>query len=105
TSEAAEEACEGTTANFGKIKSTGCGTCTNLLGIATAVMSFMDGDSGKIYCAEGLPFGGDDSGNVPPDSPKGPITKCENRIGKGAAKLAAAILRCHVRRAGGKLAS
>src|SRR5689334_15163972 len=29
-----------------------------------------------------VPFGGDDSGQMPPDAPKGPIAKCQNAVGK-----------------------
>jgi hypothetical protein len=53
----------------------------------------------------GTPFGGDDAGTIPADAPKGPVTKCENRIAKEASKLVIAILKCHVDRASGKLAN
>jgi hypothetical protein len=104
TTESGEDGCEQAAIGTftGKTKTAGCGACTHLSSIATAVEGFVDADNAKIYCAAGTPFGGDDTGNVPADAPKGAVTKCENRIGKGAAKLAAAILKCHVRRAGGK---
>jgi hypothetical protein len=31
----------------------------------------------------GTPFGGDDLGTIPSDSPKGPVTKCESGAAKG----------------------
>ena len=52
----------------------------------------------------GAPFGGDDGGFIPPDPPKGPITKCENNVGKAVGKLAVSILKCHCNRQTGKLA-
>jgi hypothetical protein len=50
------------------------------------------------------PFGGDDTGFVPPDSPKGPIAKCEAKVSKAVVKLVQCIGKCHDSRASGKLA-
>ena len=50
------------------------------------------------------PFGGDDTGFVPPDSPKGPVTKCEVAAATNVSKLVACIIKCHESRATGKLA-
>ena len=74
---------------------------TRWLGIMAAVGSLA---LGGIVLA-GTPFGSDDGGFLPPDAPKGPITKCENGVGKGVSKLAAAILKCHAGRVTGKLAT
>ena len=56
-----------------------------------------------IAATPGTPFGGDDAGFIPSDSPKGPITKCENTVGKAVAKLAGSVLKCHCSEATGKL--
>jgi len=50
------------------------------------------------------PFGGDDTGFVPPDSPKGPITKCELAAASNISKLIGCVIKCHEARASGKLA-
>ena len=46
------------------------------------------------------PFGGDDTGFLPPAAD----AKCEAGAGKAAGKLIACILKCHASRASGKLA-
>jgi hypothetical protein len=48
------------------------------------------------------PFSGDDTGFVPPA--KSPTLKCEAGASKAAAKLVACIIKCHDKRAAGKLA-
>ena len=48
------------------------------------------------------PFGGDDSGLIPPA--KSPTAKCEAGAAKAQGKLTACILKCHASRASGKLA-
>jgi len=47
----------------------------------------------------GTPFGGDDTGFVPPDKA---TLSCENAVGKLVGKYIACVLKCHVARAGGK---
>jgi|SRR5262245_849481 len=47
------------------------------------------------------PFGGDDTGFIPPTKD---IAKCEDSVGKSLGKAAACILGCHKKRADGKLA-
>src|SRR5262245_30481903 len=47
------------------------------------------------------PFGGDDTGAFVPSSKD--AAKCENSVGKSAAKAAACILGCHKKRAKGQL--
>ena len=82
-----------------------CNGCTNLAVTGGVAEGLTDENNGVVYCtASGTPFGGDDTGNIPPDAPKGPITKCANGVNKAAGKLVAALLRCHASRASGKLA-
>ena len=104
--DSAEDACEGTgITKFETTKTTGCGACTNLASIAGAVEGLVDGNNNKVYCTStGTPFGGDDAGNIPADAPKGPITKCEDTVGKGVGKLVTGIIKCHAGRATGKYA-
>jgi hypothetical protein len=101
-----EDVCEGAARNkllATKIK--GCGQCTDLPALAGAVETLVDGNNDLVYCTSaGGAFGGEDSGNIPPDAPTGPITKCENGVAKEVGKLAGAIVKCHVSRASGKLA-
>ena len=52
----------------------------------------------------GTPFGGDDSGTIPSDAPKGQVTKCESGVAKAAAKLVGSIFKCHAGRTTGKFA-
>jgi len=102
----AEDACEqkGLT-KFGKTKTAGCDACTNLTTLGSAVEMLLDSNNSKVYCtATGTPFGGDDTGNIPSDAPKGTITKCENGVNKAVATLVGAIDKCHASRASGKLA-
>src|SRR5262249_37571022 len=59
----------------------------------------------KIYCTSaGSAFLGDDTGKIPTDAPKGPISRCENKVAKAVGKLAAGIIKCHAARVSGKLA-
>jgi len=104
TDDMGEDACEqAALLKFGtKTKTAGCGSCTNLGNIATAVEGIVDSNNGQVYCAAGTPFGGDDTGNIPADAPTGPMTKCENAVAKGVAKLAGGVVKCHIARASGK---
>jgi hypothetical protein len=58
--------------------------------------------TGSAYA--GTPFGGDDSGFLPPGGSKGAVGKCETAISKAASKAVACIFKCHDSRAAGKLA-
>jgi hypothetical protein len=101
--EAGEETCEGTAkTKFLATKLVGCPACINVNSLATSVENLADSHNDQIYCNAGAPFGGDDTGNIPPDGAKGPIMKCENLVGKGVGKLFAAVLKCHSDRAVGK---
>jgi hypothetical protein len=104
--DSAEDTCEGAAlAKFNATKSAGCGACTNIPATGTGVVALTDANNNTVYCtATGTPFGGDDSGNIPSDAPKGPITKCENGVNKAVGKLAASLLKCHASQASGKLA-
>jgi hypothetical protein len=104
--DAAEDTCEqkGLT-TLGNTKTTGCGACTNLSVLGSTVEALLDANNNKVYCTtSGTPFGGDDTGNIPSDAPKGPTTKCENGVNKAVGKLVGSIVKCHASRAIGKLA-
>ncbi|MBI3768803.1 MAG: hypothetical protein HY271_09970 [Deltaproteobacteria bacterium] len=106
TDDGGENACE--SAAISKFTSTtttvGCGSCADLAAITSGAENLIDRNNDKIYCTStGTPFGGDDTGNIPPDAPKGDVTKCENHVAKAAATLVAGITKCHVGRARGKL--
>jgi hypothetical protein len=60
---------------------------------------------GFAVASAGTPFGGDDGGRIPSDSPNGPVTKCESGVATAASKLIGAILKCHAGRTTGKYAS
>jgi len=105
TDDAGEDACEAAakTKFTTKTKTVGCAACTNLGSIANTVEALVDADNGAVFCqAGGTPFGGDDAGNIPPDAPKGPVTKCASGVGKSVGKLAGSIIKCHISRASGK---
>ena len=80
----------------------------NILTI-TRRLAFGNDDAGwspinaAIYCdtSSGTPFGGDDSGFIPP--PKSAIANCEIKVGKAVSKLALCYLNCHALRASGIL--
>jgi hypothetical protein len=80
-----EEGCEqGGLDHFGAhilslVNQGGCAPCTGPMSSVAAVgtTGFADTINGNIYCAPGVPFGGDDGGNVPPDKATG---KCEDQL-------------------------
>jgi hypothetical protein len=93
----AEDQCEATAeTKFEVTKLTGCAACTVLTTLATATEGLVDSDSKHVYCSTGSDFGGDDSGKIPPDAPKGPVTKCENRVAKSVGRLVGGIIKCHI---------
>jgi alpha-acetolactate decarboxylase len=104
TDDAGEDGCEqaALTKFTTKTKTVGCGACTDPAAIAAAVEGVVDSNNGQAYCAAGTPFGGDDTGDVPSDAPKGPVTKCESRVAKAMGKLVVAVGKCHMARANGK---
>jgi hypothetical protein len=53
----------------------------------------------------GTPFGGEDTGFLPPDSPTGPIAKCELAIAKNVEHFIKCVMKCHQDRALGRLTS
>ena len=59
--------------------------------------------AGAAYA--GTPFGGDDTGFLPPGGSKGAVGKCEAAISKAASSAVACIFKCHDSRASGKLAN
>jgi len=106
TDDTAEDTCEQTAkTKFEATKVTGCAACTSLTGLATGIEATLDTNNNKVACdPTGTPYGGDDTGFIPSDAPKGPETKCENGVGKAVGKLVGAIGKCHVKRVTGKLA-
>jgi hypothetical protein len=102
----AEDACEGTAlTKFTATKTAGCAACTSLSALGPAIVANLDANNNKVACtATGTPFGGDDTGNIPADAPKGPVTKCEGAVGKAVGKLVGSIVKCHASRVSGKLA-
>jgi hypothetical protein len=101
----AEDACEGAAkTKFAATKTTGCAKCTGMLTGGT-IEPLVDAANGAVYCTTaGTPFGGDDTGKIPTDAPKGPLTKCANGVAKATGKLVGTILKCHISRVSGKLA-
>jgi hypothetical protein len=89
-------------------KLTGCPSCINgttMANLAGLTENLLDGNNSMIYCdtSSGTPFGGDDTGDIPP--PGSAIEKCEvQKIAKAAANLAACQWKCHKKRASGTLA-
>jgi sugar lactone lactonase YvrE len=102
--DSAEFGCEESpTAKFVNTEIAGCLSCTSLGAVLASVDGLMDGNNDKIYCTSGgTPFGGDDTGNIPPDAPSGPLTKCANRVAKSTANLVGRIVKCHSGRVSGK---
>ena len=60
-----------------------------------------EGRDNNIYCAGTTPWGGDDTGVLPPDKA---TEQCEDGVGKAAAKAVACIIKCHKGRQSGKYA-
>ena len=100
----AENACESTAlTKFGLTKTAGCRGCTDLGHLGSVLEGVVDTNNDFIYCElTGTPFGGDDSGFIPPDAPKGAETKCSNGAAKAVGKLVGSIPKCHIGRATGK---
>src|SRR5207245_9863631 len=65
------------------------------------VEGLIDSNNNRIYCTGTTSWGGDDSGLLPPDKT---TAKCENTVGKAAAKAIACIIKCHKARQYGQLA-
>jgi hypothetical protein len=81
-----------------KLAPTCGGQCaiTNAPGLRAAIEMVLEANNGLIYACSGTAFGGDDSGNVPPDSATG---KCENGVAKALTKYVQALLKCHIKAA------
>jgi hypothetical protein len=104
--DAAENTCEMTAiTKFEATKIAGCAPCTNLSVLGPGIELTLDSNNSKVACdTTGTPYGGDDTGFIPADAPKGPETKCENGVGKAVGKLVGSIVKCHISRANGKFA-
>src|SRR5262249_2221397 len=87
--DATENTCETTAkTRFARTEIAGCASCTSLDTIATSVEGLIDGNNDKIFCTSGgTPFGGNDTGNIPPDAPSGQLTTCAKHVTKVAGKL------------------
>ncbi|HJQ84604.1 MAG TPA: hypothetical protein VKA21_11035 [Candidatus Binatia bacterium] len=77
--------------------------CLNTESVRAFWAAALDLYNGQIYCDGSTPFGGDDTGNIPSDSPNGPITKCEKKVGSNVAKLLKCQGKCHEKRAKGSI--
>jgi hypothetical protein len=93
-----EEACEGSCQTRYTNSLTGL-TCPGCIGfpqqttLGSQVETNLDSGNGALYCAGSVPFGGDDTGFVPPD----PNTfTCETAVAKNVKKLNSCIRRCHI---------
>jgi len=87
-----EEACEAAAeAKFdAKTVIDGC-PCVEKDELLSVAASLSDTYNNLNYCAGGVPIGGDDTGNVPPDKN---VLKCEDAVQKRSATLVKAILAC-----------
>jgi len=91
------------TGNASKINAD-CPSCldsTARANLFDTVEGLIDSNNNKIYCAGTTPWGGDDTGVLPPDKA---TEKCEDGVGKAAAKAIACIIKCHKGRQSGKFA-
>jgi hypothetical protein len=76
-----------------------CPACINaatLGGLGDAVMSFLEQQAGRVYCAGTQPFPGDDGGFVPPDTNAG---KCADTVAKHLRTLAKCVVSCQTKQA------
>jgi hypothetical protein len=113
--DAAEDACE--KSNGGKsclekftasamkfqTKAAGACNCVNVGSLSGIIEADLDMMNNAVYCdtSSGIPFGGDDTGDLPP--PKTAIQKCEDGVNKLVGKAAACIIKCHKGEADGKI--
>src|SRR5262249_43538310 len=113
-----EEACEeGTTGKRLSCRAAYNKASTTLLGMKTpicpacldaaaqanlgdATTAFREQLNGQIYCAGSTPFGGDDTGFVPPDKN---TAQCENKVANKLAGLGKCITTCQAKRAAAAL--
>jgi hypothetical protein len=77
-----------------------CLSAANRAALFGTIEGLIDNNNDKIYCTGSTAWGGDDTGVIPPDKT---TAKCENTVGKAAAKAIACIIKCHFARAKGKL--
>ncbi len=106
--DAAEDACEsscleGLSAAVMKLqtKAAGACDCVDAGALFATIESDFDSRNNLVYCnAAGTPFGGDDTGFIPPDSVE---RGCEDQITKLVGRDAVCIERCHQKRASGAL--
>jgi len=88
--------------NTASAKLLGKGTCPTCLGagaqsgLADAVMTFLQGNDGQIYCAGTTPFNSSDTGFVPPDQSS---DKCEDAVMKNLTALDKCMTTCQSKQA------
>jgi hypothetical protein len=98
-----EEGCEMTaedvyTRKVSSLIDKGCPACmsASAFPLGNAVVSFADEANGEAFCAGSTPFGGDDTGFVPPSNLQ---LACGRVVISRAAAFAKAVGRCHERAA------
>lgn len=102
-----EENCEGgcqtkyDLANSKLIAPPLAGACLNTMSLRNFWASNLDSFNNQIYCNGVTPFGGDDTGFIPPDAA---TLKCESKVGTNVGKLLACQAKCHAKRAKGSFA-
>ena len=78
----------------------GCPPClaaSPQVGLAGHVLNQLETANGMTYCAGSTPFGGDDTGFVPPDLPHGATARCEISVAMNLSRLSECVSKCHVR--------
>ncbi len=110
----AQEACESNNAGkscrekftASQARLTGCPVCLGTSEFIGGRMErLVDHGNALAYCGDGVPFGGEDTGDLPSDAPKGPTAKCANKIEVSVvAKAFEGMGKCHAKRADGILA-
>ncbi len=102
--DAIEDGCEGNCVMKFNVANAKLGTlpgCLNTTSLENLWVSILDSFNSQIYCGGSTAFGGDDTGNVPPDAA---TYKCESKVGSHVGKLLACEGKCHEKRAKGSLA-
>ena len=73
---------------------TGCPVCLDTAAqgdLADRVTTFVEQTNGSLYCAGSVPFGGDDTGFVPPDAG---VASCEGSIARALKRYASCLVKC-----------
>ena len=73
---------------------TGCPACLDTAAqddLADRVMTFVEQTNGSLYCAGSVPFGGDDTGFVPPEAG---VASCEGSVARALKRYASCLVKC-----------